>query len=117
MIEIASVDRVDAAELATLFNDRKLQMSQQAQKKAKEITGKIVQWDLEVFVVTKSAGCYQVVTKPSTSVPGTLLTVYPRNSQQQSYLDGIKPGFTIKIKGKISGIQQGRIKINPAFIL
>jgi hypothetical protein len=117
MIAIAPVDQVDTAELAALFNDRKMQTSQQAQRKAKEITGKIVQWELEVFVVTKSADCYQVLTKPTKSVPGTLLTLFPRNSQQESYLDSIKPGFTIQIKGKIAGFQQGRIKINPACML
>ena len=87
------------------------------QDKANEITGKIVQWELAVFVATKTTDCYQIVTTPTTHIPGTLLTVYPRNSQQQSYLDSIKPGSTIKVKGKISGIQQGRIKINPAFII
>jgi hypothetical protein len=117
MITIAPVDQVDTAELAALFNDRKLQMTQRAQGKAQEITGKIVQWELEVFVVTKSVDCYQVLTQPAKTVPGTLLTVYPRNSRQQSYLDSIRPGSAIQIKGKISGIQQGRIKINPAIIL
>jgi hypothetical protein len=76
-----------------------------------------VQWDLEVFAVTNSAGCYQVLTKSTTSAPGTLATVYPQDSQKQSYLDGIRPGSTIRIKGKIAGIQQGRVKINPAVIL
>ncbi len=117
MIVVAPVDHVNAPELATLFNDKKLQMSQQVQDKANEIKGKIVQWELEVFVITKSTDCYQIVTKPTTSIPGTLLTVYPHNNQQQSYLDSIKPGFTIQIKGKISGIQQGRIKINPAVVI
>jgi hypothetical protein len=117
MILIAPVDHVDAAELAILFNDPKLQMSHQAQNKAKEITGKIVQWELEVFVVSKSADCYHVVTKPSTTVPGALVRVYPQNSRQQSHLDSIRPGFTIQIKGRIAGIQQGRIKINPALII
>lgn len=117
MILIAPVDRVDAAELANLFNDRKLQKSPQAQDKAREITGKIVQWELEVIVVTKSADCYQVVTKPTTAVPGALVTVYPQSSKQLQYLDGLQPGFTIQIKGKISGFHQGRIKINPAFII
>jgi hypothetical protein len=117
MIAIAPVDQVDTVELATLFNDRKVQITPRAQRKAREITGKVVQWELEVFVVTKSADCYQVLTKPTKSAPGTLLTVYPRSSQQQSYLDSIKPGITIPIKGKIAGIRQGRIKINPAFLL
>jgi len=113
----ASADRVDPAELAALFNDSKIRTSPQAQSRAREITGKIVQWDLEVFAVTNSTGCYQVLTKSTATTPGTLATVYPQDSQQQSYLDGIKPGAAIRIKGKITGIQQGRIKINPAVIL
>lgn len=117
MIAIAPVDRIDSAELAALFNDRKMQVTPQAQQKAREITGKIVQWELEVFVVTESADCYQILTKPTKSVPGTLLTLFPRDSKQQNYLDSIKPGFTIRIKGKIAGFQQGRIWINPAFLL
>jgi hypothetical protein len=117
MIAIAPVDRVDSAELAALFNDRKLQTSHQAQQKAREITGKIVQWELEVFAVTESVDCYQVLTKPTKSVPGTLLTLFPRDSKQKNYLDSIQPGFTVRIKGKIAGFQQGRIRINPAFLL
>lgn len=117
MVTIAPVDQVNTAELAALFNDRKVQMTPRAQGKAREITGKVVQWELEVFVVTKSADCYQVVTKATKTVPGTLLTVYPGNSQQQSYLDSIRPGTTLQIKGKITGMQQGRIRINPALIL
>lgn len=117
LIEVADVDHVDASELAALFNDKKLRMSPRAQEKANEITGKIVQWELEVFVATKSTDRYQIVTRSTATNPGTLLTVYPRDSQQQSYLDSIKPGFTIQIKGKISGFQQGRIKIDPAIII
>ena len=117
MVAISPADRLNKAELASLFNDRKMQSSLQVQQKAREIIGKIVQWELEVFVATKSADCYQVLTKPTKSAPGTLLTLFPRNSQQQGYLDSLKPGFTIRIKGRIAGFQQGRIKINPAFIL
>ena len=39
------------------------------------------------------------------------------NNQQKKYLETIKPGNRIKVKGKISGIQQGRIKIDPAIII
>ena len=117
IVLMASADRVNPVELAELFNDGKIRTSPQAQSRAREITGKIVQWDLEVLAVTNSAGCYQVLTKSTTSVPGTLATVYPQDSQQQSYLDGIKPGAAVRIKGKIAGVQNGRVKINPALIL
>ena len=117
VVLMASADRVDPADLATLFNDSKIRTSQKAQSRAQAIRGKIVQWDLEVFAVTNSAGCYQVLTKSTATAPGTLATVYPQDSQEQSYLDGIKPGAAIRIKGKIAGIQNGIVKINPALIL
>lgn len=117
MVAVSPAERLDTAELASLFNDRKMQSSHRVQQKAQEITGKIVQWELEVFAVTKSADCYQVLTKPTKSAPGTLLTLFPRNSQQQGYLDNLRAGFNIRIKGRIAGFEQGRIKINPAFLL
>ena len=116
-IAAAAVDSVNAAELASLFNPQNKQPSLQVQNKATEITGKIVEWNLEVFVATKSGDFYQVVTKSTPDVPGTLLRVYPRNNQQKKYLDSIQPGSRIRVKGKISGTQQGRIKIDPAFII
>jgi hypothetical protein len=116
-IEVAGVDHVNASELATLFNDKKLQMSPRVQEKAAEITGRIVQWELEVFVSTKSVDSYQMVTKSTAGVPGTLVRVYPRNSQEKKFLETIKPGDQITIKGKISGFQQGRLKIDPAIII
>lgn len=112
----ASADNISATELAAVVNNKNSRMNPQAQNKVNEITGKIVQWDLEVFVVTKAEDSYQIVTKPTPNAPGALLRVYPRNSQQKIYLGNIIPGDTIRVKGKISGIQLGRIKINPAIV-
>jgi hypothetical protein len=113
----ASVDQVNAAELAGVLGGKNSKNDPGIQNKVSELTGKIVQWELEVFVSTKTAGYYQMVTKSTANAPGTLLKVYPQDSQQQNYLERIKPGNTIKIKGKISGFQQGRIKIDPAMII
>jgi len=116
-IAAAPVDQINAAELATLLNNQSTQNSPRTQDKVREITGKIVEWDLEVFVSTKSADCYQMVTKPTAGAPGTLLKVYPRDNKEKNYLGNIKPGNTIRVKGKITGLQQGRIKIDPAVII
>jgi len=116
-IATAAVDQLNAAELATVLNTKKSTNDPVIQSTVKEITGKIVQWDLEVFVSTKSADCYQVVTRPTAAAPGTLLVVYPGNTQQKNFLATVKPGQRIKIKGKISGLQMGRIKIDPAFLI
>ena len=117
IISEAAVDQINAAELATVLGSKNSQNDTAARNKVKEITGKIVQWDLEVFVSTKSVNCYQVVTKPTADAPGTLLKVYPRNNQDMKYLETIKPGYRITIKGKVAGFQQGRIKIDPAVII
>jgi hypothetical protein len=116
-IAAAPVDQINAAELATLLNNQSTQNSPRTQDKVREITGKIVEWDLEVFVSTKSADCYQMVTKPTAGAPGTLLKVYPRDNKEKNYLENIKPGNTIRVKGKITGLQQGRVKIDPAVII
>ena len=116
-ITSAAVDPVKSDELAGVFKNKNSQYDSRAQKKAKEITGKIIQWDVEVFVCTPSAGYYQMVTKSTASAPGTLMKIYPRSQQQKNYLENIEPGSRIKIKGKISGMQQGRLKIDPALII
>lgn len=116
-IAAAPVDQINAAELATLLNNQSTQNSPRTQDKVREITGRIVEWDLEVFVSTKSADCYQMVTKPTADAPGTLLKVYPRDNKEKNYLENIKPGNTIRVKGKITGLQQGRVKIDPAVII
>jgi hypothetical protein len=117
IISEAAVDQINAAELAAVFSSKNSQNDPGTRNKIKEIEGKIVQWDLEVFVSTKTADCYQIVTKSTAGTPGTLLRVYPQDNQQNNYLEHIKPGNTIKIKGKIAGFQQGRIKIDPAIII
>jgi hypothetical protein len=116
-IVVAPVDQINASELAKVFYDNKANMNSQIKSREKEIKGKIVHWELEVFVVTRSSDYYKIVTKATSDAPGALLTLYPLDDQQIMYIDNIKSGTSVKIKGKITGIQQGRIKINPAVII
>ena len=104
-------------EIAKIFNNRKEHTDSELLNKEKEITGKIIEWQLKVFVVTKTPDHYRIVTHPTIEAPGALLTVYPQRDRAPKYLEGLKPGHTIKIKGKITGALRGRIKIDPAFII
>ena len=113
----ASSDIISASELASLLNSHNQDMISQTQINEKEIEGKIVEWKLEVLVVASLPDHYKILTKPTSTHPGTLLTLYPQNSNQIKYIANAKPGTEIKIKGKISGIRQGRVKINPAIIM
>ena len=116
-IMVAVVDPINAPELAKVFDKNNATMNSQIKDKEKEIKGKIIPWELEVFVVTRSSDYFKIVTKATSDAPGVLLTLYPQDDQQIMYLDNIKPGTSVKIKGKITGIQQGRIKINPAVLI
>jgi hypothetical protein len=113
----APIDQIDASELAWILNNRNANTNNPIEIMENEIAGKIVQWELEVFVVTRSSDHFKIVTKSNFDAPGALLTLYPQNNQQITNLDNISPGSTIKIKGKITGTQQNRIKINPAVII
>ena len=113
----ASSDFISGRELASLLNNQNQDMISQTQISEKGIEGKIVEWELEVMVVASLPDHYKILTKPTSTHPGTLLTLFPQNSAQIKYIANVQPGAEIKIKGKISGIRQGRVKINPAILM
>ena len=115
-ITTAPLDQINASELAIIYNNQNADMGNRAEIKEKEIKGKIVEWDLEILVVASLPDHYKILTKPTSNYPGALLTLYPQNSQQMTYIESVKAGTRIKIKGKIEGILQGRIRINPAIL-
>ena len=116
-ISTAPLDQINTSELAIVLNNQNPDMSNLPEIKEKEIKGKIVEWELEVLIVASLPDHYKILTKPTSNLPGTLLTLYPQNGQQIKYIDNVKSGTIIKIKGKIEGILQGRIRINPAILI
>jgi hypothetical protein len=113
----APVDTINVDELAKMLKGKKAPNDPYVIKQAHKITGKVVQWDLEVFVCTNSKSSCQIVTQPTSGTPGTLVMVYPRNDRQKKSLQNIKAGARIRVKGVIKGIQGGRVRIDPAVIL
>jgi len=116
-IVAASPDEINSRELATFLDNQNINVSSQEDILEKEIQGKIVEWEVEILVVASLSDHYKILTKASSIYPGTLLTLYPQNIQQQTYIDNVSPGTSIKVKGKISGVLQRRIQINPALII
>jgi len=113
----APIDPINATKLATILNNQNADMTNQSQTGDIEINGKIVEWELEILVVASLQDHYKILTMPTAKYPGTLLTLYPQNNQQMTYMETVQPGTRIKIKGKIEGIVQGRIIINPALLM
>jgi uncharacterized protein (DUF983 family) len=113
----APVDTVNVTELVAVLKGKTAPNDPHVIKQAHKITGKMVQWDLEVFVSTNSNSTCQIVTKPTSQVPGALVIVYPLDNHQKKSLQNVRPGDRIRVKGVIKGIQGGRVKIDPAVIL
>ncbi len=113
----APVDTVNVTELVAVLKGKKAPNNPYVIKQAHKITGKIVQWDLEVFVSTNSNSSCQIVTRPNSQVPGALVIVYPLDDNQKKSLQNVRPGDRVRVKGVIKGIQGGRVKIDPAVIL
>ena len=111
----APVDMINVGELAKILDNKDADV--EILNKIGKIEGKIVELQVQVFVATYLSDYYRVVTMPSAGVPATLLSLYPKNKKESDYLKRIKPGHTIKIKGKIKGTYLKRLKIDPAFII
>ncbi|MEJ2286974.1 MAG: hypothetical protein P8X85_25710 [Desulfobacterales bacterium] len=116
-IAVASLDEINARKLATILDNQSINFRNQEDVLEKEIQGKIVEWEVEILVVASLSDHYKILTKASSIYPGALLTLYPQNIQQETYIDSVNPGTSIKVKGKISGVLQRRIQINPALII
>jgi hypothetical protein len=116
-IENSSPDRINSDQLAKILNNQNPALNDQTQTIASAIQGKIVEWELEILVVASLPDHFKILTKPTVNHPGTLLTLYPQNNPQIMYLKNVQPGTSIKIKGKIAGILQGRIRINPTLLI
>ena len=111
----APVNMVNVRELAKILDNKHADI--EILNKIGKIEGKIVELQLQVFVATYMSDYYRIVTIPSAGIPGTLLTLYPKNKKEFEYFETIKPGHTIKIKGKIKGTYLKRLKIDPAFLI
>ena len=111
----APVDMINVSELAKILENKNADA--EILNTVRKIEGKIVELQLQVFVATYMSDYYRIVTMPSVGVPSTLLSLYPKNKKDSEFLKRIKPGHTIRIKGKIKGTLMKRIKIDPAFMI
>jgi hypothetical protein len=109
----APVDSVDISELTEMLGN----IHTDSEILNKKIEGKIVELQLQVFVANYMSDYFRIVTIPSDGIPGTLLTIYPKDEKELEYLKNLKPEQTINIKGQIKGTYLKRIKIDPAFLI
>jgi uncharacterized OB-fold protein len=106
-------------ELAEIFLPMSKYTNVQRENKEKKITGKVVQWKLKVYEVSPPSGDkYRIQTSDSDSdTVGTFVYTYARNAQEKSFIEGLKTGDFVTVKGKIDGVSMRNISIDPAILV
>lgn len=108
-------DLVPQGELANMFNLGSDNTDLQRENKLKEITGKIVQWQLPVYEISKSDDEYKVQTSGG-DVVGTFIYITTRNDQDKQIIEALKTGDTISFKGRIYDTSVRYLEIKPAIL-
>jgi hypothetical protein len=104
-----------SGELAALYEIGGNSTDIQRDNKTSEITGKIVDWTLEVYEVSKSGSDYKIQTSGDNLV-GTFTTLTTRNNEEKVFVESLKTGGLIRVKGVIDGVTLRSVELNPAII-
>lgn len=102
-------------DLAAMFNLMSSNTDLQRENKFKEIKGKIVEWTLPVYEISKDGNNYRVQTEPGYAV-GTFVFITPRDDQDKAIIEGLKTGSRISFKGVISDVTMRHLEIKPAIL-
>lgn len=111
-------------ELAEMFSFGSDFTDLQRELKLKEIQGKVVQWHLPIYEVSKRGDGYTIQTDSQFRnnlsegrVIGTFLRVTPRSDLDREYIQRLKTGDIITIKGVIRDSTMRNLEISPAFLI
>lgn len=107
--------------LAELFSIGSDYTDLQRQLTTKEIIGRTVSWKLPVYNVRQSGNEYTIQTGHSfrkelsgDSVVGTFVHISPSNADEKAFVEKLKTGDIINIKGIISDVIMRNLEIKPA---
>lgn len=119
VIESASATTLHSnGEIADIFSLGTDYTDIQRDNKEEAIKGQVIQWSLPVFEVSKlSENRYKVQTTSRHGDVGTFIYVYPRDETETKYLESLRTGNTIQVKGTIDGVLMRNIIIKPALLV
>lgn len=104
-----------SGELAALYEIGGNATDIQRDNKTSEIKGKIIDWTLEVYEVSKSGSDYIIQTSGDNLV-GTFTTLTTRNNDEKIFVESLKTGDLIRVKGVIDGVTLRSIELNPVIL-
>lgn len=115
LVSASVTDLRPDGELAAIFDLGGHYTDLQRENKEKEIKGKVVQWNLPVYEVSKHEDKYRVQTA-SEGVIGTFVTITPRSAADRQLIEALHTGDVLSFKGIISGVSMRNLEIEPAIL-
>lgn len=124
LVESSKVDNIKPiGTLYDMFSYGSTYTDIQRENMEKELIGKIIQWTLPVYEVNKEESVYTIDTSDSilsfsnkNSIE-TRIKLYPKNEQEMLYIEKLKTGNKITIKGKITGVSMRVLEIDYARLI
>lgn len=104
-------------ELATMFSFGSKFTDVQRENMEKSLKGKIVQWQLPIYEVKKRGDGYKIQTANRNETVGTFIQLRPRNEKDTSFIESLKEGDLITVKGKITGVSMRHIDIADGILI
>ena len=87
--------------------------------KFKEIQGKVIEWHLPVYEVKQSGDGYTIQTATHAKgdlfglkMIGTFLRISPRSEEDRRFVERLKTGDVVKVKGVIEDVTMRSLNIN-----
>lgn len=82
-----------------------------------KITGNYIQWNLPVYDVNKrKENKYRIQTSTKNNYVGTFIDLYTSSEEQAAYVESLKTGDFISVKGLITGVSMRSIEIEYAVL-
>ena len=123
MLKTAKIDKISpSGNLYEIYSLGSNYTDLQRENTTKELKDKIVQWTLPVFEVSKlSENKYKIQTSSGnlfgTKYVGTFTVVYTQNENEVNFIENLKTGSNITIKGIINDTFMRNIDIEPAILI
>jgi len=120
-LEQAEVSDLKASgKLGEMFNLGSKHTDIQREESEAYIKGKVVEWSLRVYEVSKHEDYYRVQTQTemmsTPKVVSAFVNIYPRNESELAKVKTLKTDDIVTFKGIITGVSMRSINVSPAII-
>lgn len=124
-LEAAKPVTVTPEQLAETFALGSKSTDLQRELLEKEVSGQVVEWDLQLYEVSLEGDIYTVSTQPvpvedtdTVNLIRIIAVVRARNAEEAAYLRAVKTGDPIRLRGRVTGIAlRTAVVLEPAVVV